>query len=84
MSLIYNRTLNLSLIAVTGSAPLTLMSTDVERITSGLVYLHEAWANLIQIGVTMFLLKRQLGAGCAAPIMVAISSSTIPNLRFNC
>lgn len=72
VSLIFNRTLDLSLSAVAGSAPLTLMSTDVERITSGLNYLHEAWANLIQIGVAMYLLKVQLGAGCAAPIIVAI------------
>jgi ATP-binding cassette subfamily C (CFTR/MRP) protein 1 len=73
VSLIFNRTLDLSITAVSGSAPLTLMSTDVERITSGLFYLHESWANLIQIGVVMYLLERQLGAGCVAPILLSIS-----------
>lgn len=66
--------MDLSLNAVAGSAPLTLMSTDVERITSGIIYLHDAWANLIQISVAMYLLKRQLGAGCVAPIIVAVGS----------
>jgi hypothetical protein len=53
-------------------APLTLMSTDVERIIQGLHYVHEAFVSFFTFGVALWLLKRQLGLGAIAPIVVSI------------
>ncbi|EKV04366.1 ABC transporter, putative [Penicillium digitatum PHI26] len=48
------------------SAALTLMSVDVERISSGLQYVHEVWASPIDIGLALWLLERQLGLAVVA------------------
>lgn len=44
-------------------ASLTLMSTDVERIVQGMQYVHEAFVSFFTLGVALWLLERQLGAG---------------------
>jgi hypothetical protein len=48
------------------------MSTDVERIINGLRLMHEFWANLIQVVIATYLLQRELGVACVAPIAVSI------------
>ncbi|KGO45062.1 ABC transporter, integral membrane type 1 [Penicillium expansum] len=48
------------------STALTLMSVDVERISSGLQYVHEVWASPIDIGLALWLLERQLGLAVVA------------------
>lgn len=70
------------------SASLTLMSSDVERISEGLRTAHELWANLIQVGVATYLLKLQVGFACVVPIVLALGSaamslwiSNLANLR---
>lgn len=59
------------------SASLTLMSADIERITNGWQTMHEIWANIIEIGVAIYLLERQLGAACGIPVGVAVGKSTL-------
>ena len=49
------------------------MSTDVERIIVGLRTMHEFWANLIQVVIATYLLQRELGVACVAPIAISIS-----------
>ncbi|EPE07201.1 abc transporter [Ophiostoma piceae UAMH 11346] len=63
----------------TASASLTLMSTDVERIRTGFLNIHEYWANLVQIGVACWLLKRTLGSAGAfvAPLVVILLSVSV-------
>lgn len=56
-------------------APVSLVSTDMERIISGVKDLHEIWANSLQAGLTIWLLYRELGLACVAPAAVAIISS---------
>ncbi|KAJ5946543.1 hypothetical protein N7454_003382 [Penicillium verhagenii] len=51
---------------------LTLMSADVERITNGWQTMHEIWANSVEIGLAIYLLKRQLGISCVVPVCVAL------------
>ncbi len=46
------------------------MSTDVERIRIGFLFMHECWSNPIEVGIGLWLLQRQLGAAFAAPIVV--------------
>ncbi|KAJ5715595.1 ABC transporter integral membrane type 1 [Penicillium malachiteum] len=57
---------------VESSSPVTMMNADIERITSGLRYIHDLWACLIEIPVVLWLLWRQLGISNVAPIAVVI------------
>lgn len=55
------------------TSAVTLMSTDVERVVQGLRNFHEAWANLFEVGLAIWLLERELQVASIAPIIVAIS-----------
>ena len=72
ISMLYKKTADLSITAVDPAASMILMSADIERITTGWQTMHEMWANLIELCVAIYLLKRQLGVACAIPIGVAI------------
>jgi ATP-binding cassette subfamily C (CFTR/MRP) protein 1 len=63
---IYRKTTEISLTALDNSAAVTLMSTDVERIINGLRLMHEFLA------IATYLLQRELGVACVAPIAVSI------------
>jgi hypothetical protein len=54
------------------SSPVTLMTADIERIASGLRYLHDVWACIIEIPIALYLLWRQLGIASVAPIVVVV------------
>lgn len=54
------------------NAAVTLMSTDVERVTQGLRVFHEAWANLVEVAIAVWLLQRELHMGSIAPVAIAI------------
>ncbi|EXA54769.1 hypothetical protein FOVG_02176 [Fusarium oxysporum f. sp. pisi HDV247] len=74
---VYEKTTELRMPADGDSGALTLMSTDVERITRGVLDLHEYWANTIQIALSCWLLQRELGAAFAASLgVVAVSTLT--------
>lgn len=75
---IYRKTTEISLTALDNSAAVTLMSADVERIILGLRLMHEFWANLLQVGIATFLLQRQLGVACVAPISISVGMFQIP------
>ena len=72
ISMLYGKTAELSINATDPASSMILMSADIERITTGWQTMHELWANLIEIGLAIYLLERQLGAACAVPIAVAI------------
>ncbi|OIW27076.1 P-loop containing nucleoside triphosphate hydrolase protein [Coniochaeta ligniaria NRRL 30616] len=55
-----------------GMAAVTLMSTDVDRIYTGMRYMHEVWANMIQTAVACWLLQRELGLGFLGPLVVVM------------
>ncbi|KAG4266616.1 hypothetical protein FPRO03_01900 [Fusarium proliferatum] len=74
---VYEKTTELRMPVDGDSGALTLMSTDVERITRGILDLHEYWANTIQIALSCWLLQRELGAAFAASLgVVAVSTLT--------
>ena len=77
ISMLFAKTSLLKSDDVDPSASLTLMSADIERITNGWQTMHEIWANVIEIGIAIYLLERQLGAACAIPIAVAVGKSTL-------
>ncbi|EGE09617.1 hypothetical protein TEQG_08556, partial [Trichophyton equinum CBS 127.97] len=70
--LIYTQTLQLDASAVRDSAALTLMSVDIERISSGLRYFREIWASPIDIGLALWLLQQQLGVAAAALLEIRL------------
>lgn len=65
---IYRKTLEVN----DGNGSTTLMSTDVERITTGIRYIHEIWANVVELGIGIWLLERELGVASVAPVAVAV------------
>lgn len=74
---VYEKTTELRMPVGGDSGALTLMSTDVERITRGILDLHEYWANTIQIALSCWLFQRELGAAFAASLgVVAVSTLT--------
>lgn len=75
VSLIYRKTVDLSITALEEKAALTLMSTDIERITTSFQYLHDAWAAFIEVGIALYLLYRQLGVGFIAPAICFICAA---------
>ena len=50
----------------------SLMSTDVDRLISGLLQLIEIWAQIIEVTLGTWLLWRQLGNVAIAPILVVL------------
>ncbi|CAI6099839.1 unnamed protein product [Clonostachys chloroleuca] len=58
-------------------AAITLMSTDVDRIYTGVRFVHEIWANIIQIALSAWHLYRVIGLSFLAPlILVAFAFTT--------
>ncbi|MCJ1311373.1 hypothetical protein MMC25_005044 [Agyrium rufum] len=75
VSVIYAKTVELSVTAVDESVAVTLMATDTERICLAAVGFHEIWGGLIEIGIAVWLLEKQMGVAAVAPAVVAILSS---------
>lgn len=61
VSMIFQKTLELELDAVVDSAPITLMSTDIDGIHRGLQFLHDIWASVLAIGIGLYVLQQLLG-----------------------
>ena len=70
ISLLYQKTLELSIATIDPTSSLTLMSSDVQRMADVFQLLHDTWSSMIEVGVAMFLLYRQLGTACYAPAIV--------------
>jgi ATP-binding cassette subfamily C (CFTR/MRP) protein 1 len=72
VSLIYSKTLELPAGVYDESAALTLMSTDIDRLATSLDSLNEIWARIIEMSIGIWLLERQLGWVCVAPIVIVL------------
>lgn len=70
IDLVYRKTTRAIASSADDSKAVTLMSTDVERIQTGFLLMHELWATPIQVAVSYWLLYRQLGPAFAASIVV--------------
>lgn len=62
------------------AASVTLMSTEVDRLRTGLRDLHDIWCCPIEAAVATWLLYRQLGAATVAPVAVVIVTTAISAL----
>ena len=72
VSLIYVKTLEMRAGGLDESAALTLMSTDIDRLTVSLTNLCEIWAYVIEMAIGLWLLERQIGWICVAPIVLVV------------
>ena len=72
MSAIYAKTLRLQSGVYDESKAVTLMSTDVDRIATNIENVLEIWSRTAEIGIAIWLLERQLGWVCVAPVLVII------------
>ena len=75
--MIYDRALQIRTVDAGDVTAIAVMGTDVERIFSSLIMLHEIWSSVIDVGIATWLLQRQLGLACIAPIVV-VGSKSIP------
>jgi ATP-binding cassette, subfamily C (CFTR/MRP), member 1 len=62
VGLIFNKTLVLRDGVYDESAAVTHMSTDIDRIVSGMQSMHEVWARLMEVAIGIWLLSIQIGA----------------------
>lgn len=60
-SLVFKKTLVLHSAATKDSAPVTLMSTDVESIVTAGSAIHDIWSSLVELPVAIYLLYRHVG-----------------------
>lgn len=56
--------------SIAGSV-LTVVSTDIETAALGLEDIHETWANVLQFGLSIWLLELRISWACIAPVMIA-------------
>ncbi|KXH55546.1 hypothetical protein CSAL01_07340 [Colletotrichum salicis] len=64
VSLIFKKTLSLDASVIKDSAPVTLMSVDIENIAVSMTFIHDVWAAAIELPVGVYLLYRQVGPPC--------------------
>ncbi|PHH80624.1 hypothetical protein CDD80_627 [Ophiocordyceps camponoti-rufipedis] len=75
VALIFAKVVDLEATTAKDTAALTLMSTDIDGISSGLQDVHDMWASFIELGLGVFLLQRQVGAACFLVLVPAVLSS---------
>jgi ATP-binding cassette subfamily C (CFTR/MRP) protein 1 len=71
IAVVYSKTLDLALNTGNTSSSSALMSVDVERICACLVNLHELWADIIEVGIAVYILERNIGVACISPALLA-------------
>ncbi|KAJ5499877.1 ABC transporter integral membrane type 1 [Penicillium expansum] len=72
VTLIFNKTLRMSTTAISDTAAITLMSTDIERIGSGLREMHELYSNFTEVALALWLLARLLNVAIIASTAVVV------------
>ena len=72
MGLIFVKATSLDAATASDTASVTLMSTDVDGIASGLQKIHDMWASIIELGLGIYLLERYVGAACFLLIIPAV------------
>jgi hypothetical protein len=73
VSVVVEKTLRINLGNDSKSAAVTLMSTDIDGIVSGLTVLHDVWAGLVELGLAVFLLATLVGGASFLVVVPAVS-----------
>ncbi|KAI3011394.1 hypothetical protein CBS147352_8830 [Aspergillus niger] len=74
LAAVYSQTLKRRSGEMGTDTAITLMGTDVERISTSLRDIHEIWASPIDIGLALWLLERQLAVSCLMPVILSLGS----------
>lgn len=75
---VYEKTVNLDSAGDMGElGTTTLMSADIEKIVTGFNCLHEMWANIVNVGIALYLLYLQLGYSFVAPLIAILLITAI-------
>lgn len=77
VSAVYEKTTEMQILAGDDAAAITLMSTDIERIASGMESMHDMWANVLEAGLGCWLLQRKLGFAFLSPVIVIVCCGMI-------
>ncbi|KAJ5960301.1 uncharacterized protein N7479_007451 [Penicillium vulpinum] len=72
VTLIFDKTLRMSTTAISDTAAITLMSTDIERIGSSLREMHEVYSNFTEVALALWLLARLLNVATIASTAVVV------------
>lgn len=71
ISMLYHNVLNMDTMKTSKSAPVALMSMDMEKIAFGLQTIHQTWAGLLEVALAIWLLERQLGLAVVGSVLVS-------------
>ncbi|KAK3353395.1 ABC transporter [Lasiosphaeria hispida] len=74
---IYRNMLKIRAETANSSAALSLMSTDVDRVTMSSYIIVNIVPNLIQIAIALYILSVQLGATAVAPIILCVACAAV-------
>jgi hypothetical protein len=74
--LIYDHTLTLNTASPSRNDSYTLISADIERIVSGLRSVHEIWASMIEIALSLWLLETKIAVSSVAAAAVVVGAYT--------
>jgi ATP-binding cassette subfamily C (CFTR/MRP) protein 1 len=77
VSLIYQKSMTLQYAGTGDKVAVSLMSTDIERVVTGLPYFHEIWASIIEVSIAVWLLERQVSYAVVAPVGAALLSTVL-------
>ena len=75
VSLIYSKTVDLSVTELNESVAVTLMSSDVQTICDGFQLINDLWGVPIELAIALYLLTRQLGIATLAPAILSVVST---------
>lgn len=75
ISMIYRQTSLLKASSMRDNEAITLHGTDVEVIVNSVKTIHETWASLLEVGVALWLLERQIFAACVVPAVICIGTA---------
>jgi ATP-binding cassette subfamily C (CFTR/MRP) protein 1 len=71
VTLIFSKAVDLEASVAKDTAAVTLMSTDIDGIATGLQKIHDIWAGVIELGLGVYLLEREVGAACVLILIPA-------------
>ncbi|OQE34379.1 hypothetical protein PENCOP_c018G04493 [Penicillium coprophilum] len=75
VSIIYSKTVDLSVTALDESVAVTLMSSDVQAICNGLQLINDLWGVPLELVIVIYLLTRELGIVALVPATLALIST---------
>jgi ABC-type multidrug transport system fused ATPase/permease subunit len=75
VSIIYSKTVDLSVTALDESVAVTLMSSDVQAICNGFQLINDLWGVPLELAIVIYLLTRQLGILALVPAILSFIST---------